>query len=140
MGTPEPVQKPRTTTRGRKEQKCQGRAFALILGNPNAVENLVSGTLCIYGHSIHILIDSRSTHSFVSPHFTLKLTSIPEPLGYALSVSFPSGVSALSTEIYKSCAMSLNEETLHVDLIPLRISSFDIILGMDWLAANCAPY
>ncbi|XP_028102246.1 uncharacterized protein LOC114301494 [Camellia sinensis] len=138
IGTPEPVQKLGTVTRMRKEQKHPRKAFALVPRNSNAAKNVVSGTLSICDHSAHILIDFESTHSCVSPHFTPKLTSTLEPLGYALAVSFPSGVSALSTKVYKSYAISLKDETLYVDLTPLRISRSYIILGMDWLAANHA--
>ena len=107
-------------------------------GSPEGSENIVSGTLSICGHLAHVLIDSGSTHSFVTPHFATKLPSTPESLGYVLSVSFPSGNSALSVDVYKSCIVSLKGKTLLVDLIPLCISAFDVILGMDWLVANHA--
>ncbi|XP_028064207.1 uncharacterized protein LOC114267367 [Camellia sinensis] len=138
IGTSELAQKPETTMGGKKEQRRQGRAFALVPKNFNATENVVLGTLSVYGHFAHVLFDSDSTHSFVALHFVPKLTSTPEPLGYALSVAFLSGVSTLSTKVYKSCVISLKGKTLYVDLIPLCMSSFDIILGMDWLAANHA--
>ncbi|XP_028100951.1 uncharacterized protein LOC114300283, partial [Camellia sinensis] len=74
----------------KKDQNRQGRAFALGPGKPEVTENVVSGTLSICGLLAHVLIDSESTHSFVALHFAAKLTSTPEPLGYTLSVSFPS--------------------------------------------------
>ncbi|XP_028118393.1 uncharacterized protein LOC114315959 [Camellia sinensis] len=123
MGTPKPAQKSGTVIKEKKEQKCQGKAFALVPRNPDATKNVMSGTLSLCGHSTHILIDSGSTHSFVSPHFTSKLTSTSKPLGYALFVSFSSNGFALSTEEYIYRAISLEDETLYVDLIPLRISS-----------------
>lgn len=110
----------------KKEQKRQGRAFALVLVNPNVDEDVVLGTLFICGHSTHILINSGSTHSFVAPQFTSKLTSTPKSLGYALSVFFWSGGSAFSIDVYKSCAISLKGEILYVDFVPLCISGFDV--------------
>ncbi|XP_028057304.1 uncharacterized protein LOC114261264 [Camellia sinensis] len=128
-----------TRNRHRREEGTgMPRAFALVPRNSNATENVVTGTLSVCGHLARVLFDSGSTHSFVAPHFVSKLTSTPEPLGYALSVAFPFGVTALSTKVYKSCVISLKDETLYVDLIPLCISSFDIILGIYWLAANHA--
>ncbi|XP_028055432.1 uncharacterized protein LOC114259599 [Camellia sinensis] len=122
----------------KKDQKRQRRAFSLVSGNLEVTENVVSGTLFVYGHLAHVLIDSGSIHHFVAPHLVSKLASIPEPLGYILSVSFPSGDSTLGTDVYKSCTISLKGETLYIDLISLRIGNFDVILGMDWLAANQA--
>ncbi|KAL7252019.1 hypothetical protein ACSBR1_013800 [Camellia fascicularis] len=133
-----PVRKPARPGGERKDQKHQRRAFALVLGKSKVTENVVLGTLSVCGHLAHVLIDSDSTHYFVVPHFAAKLASTPEPLGYILSVSFPSGNSVYSTDVYRSCTISLKDKTLYVDLITLRIGDFDVILGMDWLAANHA--
>ncbi|XP_028071941.1 uncharacterized protein LOC114274250 [Camellia sinensis] len=103
------VRKPTGPGGERKDQKPQGRAFALVPGKPEVTENVVSGILSVYGHLAHILIDFGSTHSFVAPYF-----------------------------VAKSCTISLESKTLYVDLILLRIGNFDVILGMDWLLANHA--
>lgn len=132
------VKKPARSRRGRKDQKCQGWAFALVPGKWEVTKNVMLGILSVCGHLAHVLIDSRSTHSFAALHFAVKLASTPEPVGYILSVSFLSGNSILSTDVYKSCTISLKGKTLYVDLIPLCIGNFDMILGMDWLVANHA--
>ena len=51
----------------------QAKAFALVLGDPQNVESVVSGTLLIDGHLAFILIDSGSTYSYVSAQFASNL-------------------------------------------------------------------
>ena len=40
----------------------------------------------------------------------------------------------LVDEVYKNCVLKIGEKELLVDLMPLSIHDFDLILGMDWLA------
>ncbi|XP_028102316.1 uncharacterized protein LOC114301571 [Camellia sinensis] len=90
-----PVKRPAGPGGENKDQNCQGWAFTLVPGKPEVTENVDSGTLSVCGLLAHFLIDSGSTHSFVAPHFAAKLTSTPKPLGYTLSVSFPSEASTV---------------------------------------------
>ncbi|XP_024964387.1 uncharacterized protein LOC112504674 [Cynara cardunculus var. scolymus] len=48
------------------------------------------------------------------------------------------GTSMLADKVYKDCVLQLDEHEFFVDLVPMDIHSFDIIIGMDWLAKNRA--
>ena len=85
-----------------------------------------------------MLIDSGSTHSFISTKFAEKINRGLEPLDYVLSVSTPSGRSMIVASVYRACVVVIKNVELLVDLMPLDIAYFDIILGMDWLVANHA--
>ena len=93
----------------------------------------MSGILLICGQPAHVLMDSSSTHSFVSYLFEHYLRTSPLPLEYVLSLSLPSGDSVLCDKVYNSCEIRINDVPLYVNLIPLEIHYFDVILGMDWL-------
>ncbi|GFZ19571.1 hypothetical protein Acr_28g0002760 [Actinidia rufa] len=58
------------------------------------------------------------------------------PLEYELLVSLSSGDSMLCDRIYNSCEIRVNEVSLYVNLIPLEMHGFDVILGMDWLSSS----
>ncbi|GFZ12689.1 hypothetical protein Acr_23g0010740 [Actinidia rufa] len=119
----------------RNNQPRQGRAFALVPRNTPASTLVVSGMLPICGQPAHILMDSGSTHSFVSNSFERYLNTSPVPLEYELSVSLPSGDTMLCDRVYNSCEIRINDVPMYVDLISLEMHSFDIILGMDWLSS-----
>ncbi|GFY88898.1 hypothetical protein Acr_06g0008380 [Actinidia rufa] len=40
--------------------------------------------------------------------------------------------------VYNSCEIRVNDVSLYVNLIPLEIHGFDVILGMNWLSSYCA--
>ncbi|GFS46239.1 hypothetical protein Acr_00g0100980 [Actinidia rufa] len=59
----------------------------------------------------------------------------PVPLEYELLVSFPFGDSMLCDRVYNLCEIRVNDVPMYVNLIPLEMHSFDVILGMDWLSS-----
>ncbi|KAA0035365.1 ty3-gypsy retrotransposon protein [Cucumis melo var. makuwa] len=61
-----------------------------------------------------------------------------EPLHHVLSVSTPSRECMLSKEKVKACQIKTTGHVIEVTLLVLDMLDFDVILGMDWLAANHA--
>ncbi|KAL2471717.1 DNA/RNA polymerase superfamily protein [Abeliophyllum distichum] len=55
-----------------------------------------------------------------------------------LVVATPVGDLLLANSVYKDYVIKLNDQELKANLIPLDINDFDVILGMDFLAANRA--
>ncbi|GFZ14472.1 hypothetical protein Acr_24g0006620 [Actinidia rufa] len=96
-------------TERRNNQPRQGRAFALVPGNTPATTSVVLGILSICGQPTRILMDSGSTHSFVSNSFEYYLTTSPVPLEYELLVSLPSGDTMLCDRVYSSCEIRVND-------------------------------
>ncbi|GFS35915.1 hypothetical protein Acr_00g0042660 [Actinidia rufa] len=43
-----------------------------------------------------------------------------------------------SVQVYNLCEIRVNDVPMYVDLIPLEMHGFDVILGMDWLSSYCA--
>ena len=44
----------------------------------------------------------------------------------------------IGSHVFRDCEIQVHDVLLHVNLIPLDIQHFDVILGMDWLASNYA--
>ncbi|KAA0037248.1 pol protein [Cucumis melo var. makuwa] len=102
------------------------------------------GTLPVLGHYALVLFDSGSSHSFISSAFVLHGRLEVEPLHHVLSVSTPSGECMLLKEKVKGCHIEITSHVIEVTLLVLDMPDFDVILGMDWLAANhasidCSP-
>ncbi|XP_043721030.1 uncharacterized protein LOC122668548 [Telopea speciosissima] len=77
----------------------------------------------------------RDPLSFVSSTFTTKLNVVPKVLNYRLCVSTPSGGMIETELICEACDVEIMDRKLTADLILLEMKDFDVILGMDWLAA-----
>ncbi|XP_028052466.1 uncharacterized protein LOC114256965 [Camellia sinensis] len=117
-----------------KDTAKQGRVFALIPGDVQNTEVVVSGTFSINGHSVNVLFDSGSTHSFVSKAFASHLNRPMEPLPYVLCVSSPLRESMVCASIYFACEILIGDVWVDANLLPLDMAYFDIILGMDWFS------
>ncbi|KAL0537248.1 hypothetical protein IC582_026223 [Cucumis melo] len=116
----------------------QGRVFATNMTEAEKAGTVVTGTLPVLGHYALVLFDSGSSHSFISSAFVSHARLEVEPLHHVLSVSTPSGECMLSKEKVKACQIEIAGHVIEVTLIVLDMLDFDVILGMDWLAANHA--
>ncbi|KAL0546161.1 hypothetical protein IC582_016067 [Cucumis melo] len=116
----------------------QGRVFATNRTEAEKAGTVVTGTLPVLGHYALVLFDSGSSHSFISFAFVSHARLEVEPLHQVLSVSTPSGECMLSKEKVKACQIEIAGHVIEVTLIVLDMLDFDVILGMDWLAANHA--
>ncbi|KAL0539660.1 hypothetical protein IC582_023876 [Cucumis melo] len=116
----------------------QGRVFATNRTEAEKAGTVVTGTLPVLGHYALVLFDSGSSHSFISSAFVSHARLEVEPLHHVLSVSTPFGECMLSKEKVKACQIEISGHVIEVTLIVLDMLDFDVILGMDWLAANHA--
>ncbi|KAL0546071.1 hypothetical protein IC582_015976 [Cucumis melo] len=116
----------------------QGRVFATNKTEADKAGTVVTGTLPVLGHYALVLFDSGSSHSFISSAFVSHARLEVEPLHHVLSVSTPSGECMLSREKVKACQIEIAGHVIEVTLIVRDMLDFDVILGMDWLAANHA--
>ncbi|XP_077232116.1 uncharacterized protein LOC143866802 [Tasmannia lanceolata] len=133
--------KPRAVGGGRQQQQQpsgQARTFAITTAEVEATNDVVTGTLSVSSKNAHILFDSGSTHSFVSPKFAKHLSIPLQKLDLELSVKTPGGNSLVTSGVYRACSVDICGRNLSVDLISLPILEFDVILGIDWLTLNHA--
>ncbi|KAA0051239.1 ty3-gypsy retrotransposon protein [Cucumis melo var. makuwa] len=133
---------PDETYRGAQNQGAgtphQGKVFATNKTEAERAGTVVTGMLLVLGHYALVLFDSGSSHSFISSAFVLHARLEVEPLYHVLLVSTPSGESMLSKEKVKACQIEIAGHVIEVTLLVLDMHDFDVILGMDWLAANHA--
>lgn len=94
-----------------------------------ASDDVMEGIISVSNTSAWCLFDSYSTQSYVVLHFASKLWVAPVFLDIGLRVATPVGVSIDIDVIYRDCIVQIEGRHL------LDIQDFDVILGMDWLAA-----
>jgi len=92
--------------------------------------------LVINSCEVYTVLDTGSTHSFISPSCVQCFTLTPEKLNFDLSVEIPLGETFVTSTIYKSCLIQTNTFMLLVDRVSLKILTFDVILGIDWLTTH----
>ncbi|XP_076908463.1 uncharacterized protein LOC143565359 [Bidens hawaiensis] len=76
--------------------------------------------------------------SFVSLDFEPMLSSSCSKLESSFTVEVANGKTILIDSVIHGCTLNLNEYDFYIDLIPMQLGIFDIIIGMDWLAQHRA--
>ena len=99
---------------------------------------MVEGTLILFNSWARILFDTGATHSFIASSFVSSLGLSSDTLCGGLVVASPMGGGMVASDVCRSCVVRITGQELTTDLVVLDMVGYDIILGMDWLAAHHA--
>ncbi|GJZ43555.1 putative reverse transcriptase domain-containing protein [Tanacetum coccineum] len=116
---------------------AHGRAY-VVVENPQQNPNVVTGTFLLNDHYACILFDSGAEKSFVSSAFTPFIDIAPTALNTSYEVELADGKVVSTNTILCSCTLVLSDHVFKIDLLPTRLGSFDVIVGMDWLSCRRA--
>ncbi|GJR07174.1 putative reverse transcriptase domain-containing protein [Tanacetum coccineum] len=115
---------------------ARGKAYVLGGGDANPGSNTVTGTFLLNDHHAYMLFDSGADRSFVSNTFS----ALPDIIPYALDVSYAVELADRRTSetntVLRGCTLGLLGHPFNIDPMPIEFGSFDVIIGMDWLAKN----
>ncbi|GJV67183.1 putative reverse transcriptase domain-containing protein [Tanacetum coccineum] len=100
--------------------------------------NVVTGTFLLNDHYACILFDSGAEKSFVSFAFTPFIDIAPTALNTSYEVELADGKVVSTNTVLRSCTLVLLNHVFKIDLLPTRLGSFDVIVGMDWLSYHRA--
>ncbi|GKC79566.1 putative reverse transcriptase domain-containing protein [Tanacetum coccineum] len=100
-------------------------------GNPDS--NVVTGTFLLNNHYASILFDTGADRSFISTAFSSLINIAPTPLEISYDVELADGKIVRIDTIIRGCTLNFLDHPFHIDLMPVELGSFDIIIGMDWL-------
>ncbi|GJV46359.1 putative reverse transcriptase domain-containing protein [Tanacetum coccineum] len=117
---------------------ASGRAYALGGGDVNPGSNTVTGTFLLNNHHAYMLFDSGADRSFVSNTFSALLDFTPYALDVSYAVELADGRTSETNTVFMGCTLGLLGHPFNIDLMPIELGSFDVIIGMDWLAKNHA--
>ncbi|GJW48453.1 putative reverse transcriptase domain-containing protein [Tanacetum coccineum] len=101
------------------------------LGNPDA--NVVTGTFLLNNHYASILFDTGADRSFISTTFSSLINIAPTPLENCYDVQLANGKLVRIDTIKRGCTLNFLDHSFNIDLMPIELGSFDVIIGMDWL-------
>ena len=110
----------------------------MIVDEAQANPDTVTVIMFIFGTPAWVLFYFESSRSFVSSSFALHADWELSPLKNKLIVTTSLGEQILRTSIFKGCKILVECVILNANLIPLEISEFDVILGIDWLSNHRA--
>ncbi|GKB34119.1 putative reverse transcriptase domain-containing protein, partial [Tanacetum coccineum] len=115
--------------------EARGKAYVLGGGDANPDSNVVIGTFLLNNHYASVLFDSGADQSFVSTTFSTLLDMIPHTLDVSYAIELADGRISKTNTVLRGCTLGLLG---HPYLMPVKLGSFDVIIGMDWLANHHA--
>ncbi|GJR12073.1 putative reverse transcriptase domain-containing protein [Tanacetum coccineum] len=125
----------RNNDRGNQAGNDRAPAKVYVVGNAGAnPDNVVAGTFLLNNRYAYILFDTGADRSFVSTTFSSQIDITPSTLDHYYDVELADGrVIGLNT-IFKGCTLNFLNHQFNINLMPVELGSFDVIIGMDWLA------
>ncbi|GKF86589.1 putative reverse transcriptase domain-containing protein, partial [Tanacetum coccineum] len=107
-------------------------------GDTNPDLNVVTGMFLLNNHYAYVLFDSGVDRSFVLTTFSTLLDITPDTLDVSYVVELVDGRISETDTILRGCMLGLLGHPFNIDLMPVKLNSFDVIIGMDWLANHHA--
>ncbi|GJS12204.1 putative reverse transcriptase domain-containing protein, partial [Tanacetum coccineum] len=118
--------------------EARGKAYVLGGGDANPDSNVVKGMFLLNNHYASIIFDSDVDRSFVSTTFSTFLDITPDTLDVSYAVELANKRISETNTTLRGCTLGLLGHPFNIDLMPVELGSFDVIIDMDWLANHHA--
>nr|GEX11971.1 putative reverse transcriptase domain-containing protein [Tanacetum cinerariifolium] len=118
--------------------EARGKAYVLGRGDANPDLNSVKGTFLLQNYYAFVLFDYDADQSFVSTTFSTLLDITPDTLDVSYAVELANGRVSETNTILRGCTLGLLGYPFNINLMPVELGSFDVIISMDWLANHDA--
>nr|GEY03451.1 putative reverse transcriptase domain-containing protein [Tanacetum cinerariifolium] len=112
---------------------AQGRAYALGGRDASMDSNVITGTFILNNRYAKILFDTGAYRSFVSTTFSALIDINPTTLENHYDVELADRKIIGVNTIVRGCTLNFMNYPFNLDLMPVPLGSFDVIIGMDWL-------
>ncbi|GJU01266.1 putative reverse transcriptase domain-containing protein [Tanacetum coccineum] len=110
------------------------RAYVVGSAGTNSNSNVVTGTFLLNNRYASILFDTGADRSFISTAFSSLIDIIPTTLDHGYDVELADGRIIWVNTLIRGCTLNFLNHPFNIDLMPVEMGSFDVIIGMDWLA------
>ncbi|GJX47575.1 putative reverse transcriptase domain-containing protein [Tanacetum coccineum] len=129
----------RNNNRGNQGGNDRAPAKVYVIGNAGAdPDNVVAGTFLLNNRYAYILFDTGADRSFVSTAFSTLLDIVPNALDHGYNVELADGRIIGVNNILMGCTLNFLNHPFNINLMPVEMGSFDVIIGMDWLSRYSA--
>ncbi|GKE89989.1 putative reverse transcriptase domain-containing protein, partial [Tanacetum coccineum] len=128
--------KMKNNNRGNQGGNGNAPAKVYVVGNAgtNPDSNVITGAFLLNNRYAYILFDTGADRSFMSTTFSSLVDITPTTLDYYYDVKLADGKKIRINTIIRGCTLNFLNHPFNIDLIPVEFGSFDVIIGMDWLA------
>ncbi|GJY96504.1 reverse transcriptase domain-containing protein [Tanacetum coccineum] len=121
---------------GNQRGNSNAPAKVYVVGNAgtNPDSNVVTGTFLSNDRYASILFDTGADRSFVSTIFSSLIDITPTILDHYYDVELADEKIIGINTIIRGCTLNFLDHPFNINLMPIELGSFDVIIGMDWLS------
>nr|GEU59593.1 hypothetical protein [Tanacetum cinerariifolium] len=113
---------------------ANGRTYLLRDKNAHQDPNVVTGTFLLNHRPARTLFDSGADRSFISISFASMLNIPSITLDTTYNVKMADGNLISTNTVIQGCTLTLLNQPFKIDLLPIKLDSFYVVIGMDWLS------
>ncbi|GJV43418.1 reverse transcriptase domain-containing protein [Tanacetum coccineum] len=113
---------------------AQGRAYMLRDRNAHQDPNVVTGMFLLNQHLAKVLFDSGANKSFVSISLASMLNIPPIIIDTFYNIEMADENLVSTNTVIQGTILTLLNQPFEIDLMPIKLGSFEVVIGMDWLS------
>nr|GFB24963.1 reverse transcriptase domain-containing protein [Tanacetum cinerariifolium] len=113
---------------------AQARVYAVDNAGTNPDANTVTSTFFLNNCYAFMLFDIGVDRTFVSTAFSSQFDIVPTILDHDYAVELADGRIVAVNTVIRSCTLNFLNHPFNIDLMPVEMGIFDVIIGMDWLS------
>nr|GEX21359.1 hypothetical protein [Tanacetum cinerariifolium] len=114
-------------------EEAQGHAYVIKDAEKQQGLNVVMGTFLLNNLYATVLFDSGSDKSFMNTSFSHLIDINPVRLDTSYEVKLADGRVTSTNTVLRGCTLNLLKHLFKIDLMPIELRTFDVVIGMDWL-------
>nr|GEY51658.1 reverse transcriptase domain-containing protein [Tanacetum cinerariifolium] len=112
--------------------EVRGQAYAIKDAEPQG-PNVVTGTFLLNNRYASVLFDSGSDRSFMDTRFSSMPSIKLVKINASYDVDLADGRVVSTNTILKGCTLNFANHLFEINLMPIELGTFDVIIGMDWI-------
>nr|GEU52394.1 putative reverse transcriptase domain-containing protein [Tanacetum cinerariifolium] len=121
-----------------RNENAVARAYVVGTVGTNPNSNVVTGTFLLNNRYASILFDTGADRSFISSAFSSLIDIIPTTIDHGYDVELADGRITWVNTLIWGCTLNFLNHPFNIDLMPVEMGSFDVIIGMEWLVKHHA--
>nr|GEU52369.1 hypothetical protein [Tanacetum cinerariifolium] len=118
-----------------KVKEVRGQAYAIKDAELQGL-NVVTGTFLLNDRYASVLFDLVSNRSFVDTRFSSMLNIDLVKIRASCEVELVDVRVVSMNTVLKGFTLNLVNHVFEIDLMPIELGTFDVIIGMDWLVKH----
>nr|GEW09343.1 putative reverse transcriptase domain-containing protein [Tanacetum cinerariifolium] len=115
-------------------KKDYPKAYAVGNARTNPDSNVFTGTFFLNNRYASIIFDTCADRSFVFAAFSSLIDIVPPILYHYYDVELADGKVIKVNAIIQGCTLNFLNHPFNIDLMPIELGSFDVIIGINWLS------